>query len=312
MSFSFQRLLSGLERTKTQWVERVKQVLTGRTTLDPETLSELEETLLAGDVGVDLTSELLEHLKKEGSGDGEAVLTRLQEILTTRLAPPPEASGTTPKPHVTVLVGVNGTGKTTTTGKLAAHYVGAGERVLVAGCDTFRAAALDQLKWWCDRAGAEVVLGRPEGDPSAVAFDAVSRAVAKGFDRVLVDTAGRLHTRTGLMAELEKLQRVIRRVVPEAPHEVFLVLDATTGQNGLAQAREFHRALNLSGVILTKLDGTARGGIVFAIRDALQVPVRYVGLGEGMEDLDEFDPHLFVKALFSGRPVGGPVAASGA
>ncbi len=313
MSFSFQRLLKGLERTQVQWVERVKQVLSGRTGLDSETVSALEESLLAGDVGVDLTTDLLERLKKEGiGGDGDAVLARLQEMLAQRLAPQATPAGALPRPHVTVLVGVNGTGKTTTTGKLAARYVASGQRVLVAGCDTFRAAALDQLKWWCDRAGADVVLGRPEGDPSAVAFDAVSRAVAKGFDRVLVDTAGRLHTRTGLMAELEKLQRVIRRVVPEAPHEVLLVLDATTGQNGLAQAREFHRTLQLSGVVLTKLDGTAKGGIVFAIRDALQVPVRYVGLGEGADDLDDFDPHLFVKALFSGRPVGGPVAAGGA
>lgn len=310
MSFSFKKLVSGLARTQTQWVERVRQVLGGRTHLDAETLATLEETLLSGDVGVEVASEMLE-LLKEGTAAGEDALAVLEARLADRLRPNVPASPL-PKPHVTVLVGVNGTGKTTTAGKLAARFSEQGARVLVAGCDTFRAAATDQLKWWGEKAGAEVVLGQPEGDPSAVAFDAVQKARARGLDRVIIDTAGRLHTRTGLMAELEKLKRVTARALPGAPHDVFLVLDATTGQNGLTQAREFHRALGLTGVVLTKLDGTAKGGIVFAIRDALEVPVRYVGLGEGLDDLDEFDPTLFVKALFAGRPeVGGPVAAGG-
>jgi fused signal recognition particle receptor len=314
LSFSFQRLAAGLQKTQANWVARVREVLGQKQRLDPEVLASLEETLLAGDLGVDVAGGVLDRLRSESAqiAGSEQALAHLQQILAERLVPPERAAGPRARPHVTVLVGVNGTGKTTTAGKLAYRFVSAGDRVLVAGCDTFRAAALDQLKWWCDQAGADVVLGRPDGDPSAVAFDAMRAAVSRGSDRVLVDTAGRLHTRTGLMAELEKLQRVIRRVLPEAPHEVLLVLDATTGQNGLAQAREFHRSLPLSGVVLTKLDGTARGGIVFAIREALGVPVRYVGLGEQLEDLDEFDPHVFVKALFSAHPaVSDRVAAGG-
>jgi fused signal recognition particle receptor len=313
LSFSFQRLAAGLRKTQAHWVARVKDVLGRRSGLDEDTLASLEEALLLGDVGVQVSGAVLADLRAAAAGlqGPSEALEHVQRILAERLASPAKPEAPRPRPHVTVLVGVNGTGKTTTAGKLAHRYVKAGERVLVAGCDTFRAAALDQLKWWCDEAGAEVVLGRPDGDPSAVAFDALRAAVSRGVDRVIVDTAGRLHTRTGLMAELEKLQRVIRRVVPDAPHEVLLVLDATTGQNGLAQAREFHRSLPLTGVVLTKLDGTARGGIVFAIRDALQVPVRYVGLGEALADLDDFDPELFVNALFSAHSVAGENVTAG-
>lgn len=305
MSFSLTRLADGLKKTQEQWLARVREVLGQKQRLDAQTLESLEEVLLAGDLGFDVTGAVLAGMKADSARiDGPAsAMEHMKHTLIRRLEAPPHPARDGARPHVTVLVGVNGCGKTTTAGKLAHLFVRSGESVLVAGCDTFRAAALDQLTWWAEQAGAEVVLGRPDGDPSAVAHDAMQAAVARGTDRVVVDTAGRLHTRTGLMAELQKLHRVIKRVVPEAPHEVLLVLDATTGQNGLQQAQQFHRAIPLSGVVLTKVDGTARGGIVFAIHEALKVPVRYVGLGEGLSDLDRFDPGLFVEALFSVPPV---------
>lgn len=304
MSFSLKRLAEGLKKTQAQWASRVREVL-GRQKLDAQTLESLEEVLLAGDVGYEVASAVLTAMKAESAqidGSG-AALSHLQRILVRRLEWPESEEAARPRPHVTVLVGVNGTGKTTTAGKLAHRFVQSGEKVLLAGCDTFRAAAQDQLKWWAEQSGADVVLGRPEGDPSAVAFDAVQAASARGVDRLILDTAGRLHTRVNLMAELDKLHRVIRRVIPTAPHDVLLVLDATTGQNGLHQAMAFHGAMPLTGVIITKLDGTSKGGIVFAIRDGLNVPVRYVGVGEGVEDLDRFEPGLFVEALFSAQTV---------
>lgn len=305
MSFSLRRLAEGLKKTQTQWASRVREVLGTKQRLDADTLESLEEVLLAGDVGFEVSRTVLLALKSRSSEihGTQSALEHLKQILTSRLEGRVPEPAERPRPHVTVLVGVNGTGKTTTAGKLAHLFVQSGEKVLVAGCDTFRAAAPDQLKWWAEQAGAEVVLGRPDGDPSAVAFDAVQAATARGVDRLLLDTAGRLHTRVNLMAELVKLERVIKKVIPEAPHDVLLVLDATTGQNGLRQAMEFHRAMPLSGVVITKLDGTSRGGIVFAIRDSLNVPVRYVGVGEGAGDLDVFDPAQFVEALFSAQPV---------
>lgn len=305
MSFSLKKLADGLKKTQTQWVARVREVLGQKQKLDSDTLEALEEVLLAGDVGFDVTAAVLAGMKADFAQiDGpKSALEYLKRELARRLAAPARQESESLRPFVTVLIGANGTGKTTTAGKLADRFVRAGERVLLAGCDTFRAAALDQLKWWAEESGAELVLGRPQGDPSAVAFDAVTAAVSRGVDRVILDTAGRLHNKSGLMAELQKLDRVIKRVIPQAPHEVLLVLDATTGQNGLKQALEFHRSIPLNGVVLTKLDGTARGGIVFAIREALQVPVVYVGLGEGIADLDSFDPGMFVEALFSAQPV---------
>jgi len=201
------------------------------------------------------------------------------------------------RPHVTLVVGVNGTGKTTTIAKLANRYKQAGESVLLVACDTFRAAASDQLEIWAERAGVEIVKQKPGADPAAVAFDGMARAKSRNVDRAIVDTAGRLHVKSNLMAELEKIRRVIERAIPGAPHETLLVLDATVGQNGLAQAREFHRALTLTGLALTKLDGTAKGGIVLSVADSLQVPIRWLGVGEGMDDLIPFDPGEFAAAL---------------
>jgi fused signal recognition particle receptor len=303
LSFSLKRLTQGLKKSQTNWVARLREAVGQKQKLDAHTLDQLEEALLAGDVGLDVSEGVVRALKDDFAqinGPDEA-LQHLKSKLTERLSS--NGCGSTVKPQVILLLGVNGTGKTTTAGKLAARFVGAGERVLLAGCDTFRAAASQQLQTWADRSGADLVLGRPEGDPAAVAFDATQAAVARGVDRLIIDTAGRLHTRDNLMAELQKMARVIGKVIPEAPHEVWLVLDSTTGQNGLRQAQEFNRSVPLSGVILTKMDGTARGGIIFAIHESLGVPVKYVGLGEATEDLDTFDPGDFVEALFT-EPAG--------
>ncbi len=223
----------------------------------------------------------------------------LAALLVTRdldWAPGPSAEG---GPAVLLVVGVNGTGKTTTIGKLAARYVGDGRSVILAAADTFRAAAIDQLRIWADRAGVPVVAHAPGADPGAVVYDAMDAAVARGVDMVIADTAGRLHTRSNLMDELTKVRRIIDKRLPGARPETLFVLDATTGQNGLAQAKAFHAAVGLTGIVLTKLDSTAKGGIVFAIEDALKVPVRYVGVGEGVGDLIAFDPEAFVEALFA-------------
>jgi fused signal recognition particle receptor len=299
MAFSFARLTEGLRKTQTNWVARVREAIGTKQKLDGATLASVEEALLAGDVGIEVAEGLVADLKSDFAQiDGsEQALEHLKQALVRRLQT--DGTAAVEPPRIALLVGVNGTGKTTTAGKLAHRYKARGERVLLAGCDTFRAAATDQLKIWADRVGVDVILGRPEGDPAAVAHDAASAAVARRIDRLYVDTAGRLHTKTNLMSELQKIARVIGNVHAGAPHEVLLVLDATTGQNGLRQAEEFHRAVALTGVVLTKMDGTARGGIIFAIGDRLGVPVRYIGLGEQAGDLDSFAPDVFVDALFA-------------
>jgi fused signal recognition particle receptor len=299
MAFSLSRLATGLRKTRSNWVARIREAVGAKQKLDSECLGVLEEVLLSGDVSVDVVESLIDCLKADFAQiDGsEAALAHLKRELASRL----DASDGSPraKPRVILLVGVNGTGKTTTAAKLGFRYRSRGEKVLLAACDTFRAAAIEQLKIWADRVGVDAICGQPDGDPAAVAHDAASAALSRGVDCLIIDTAGRLHTKSNLMAELQKIARVVGKVLPGAPHDVWLVLDATTGQNGLRQATEFHRAVPLSGVILTKLDGTARGGIIFAIRDALGVPVEFVGLGEALEDLDTFDAGLFVEALFA-------------
>jgi len=298
MAFSFKRLADGLKKTQTNWVARIKETVGAKQRLDNDTLEELEEVLLIGDVGVSTATALAGALKESFAQiDGrQDALGFLKAELVRRL--PTAGLHTGARPEVTLLVGVNGTGKTTTAGKLAHHYKQRGERVLLAACDTFRAAAIEQLTVWARRVDADVIAGKPQGDPAAVAHDAVQAAVAREINRLFIDTAGRLHTKTNLMAELAKIARVVGKALPGAPHEVLLVLDATTGQNGLQQALQFHRAVPLTGVVLTKLDGTSKGGIIFAISDLLGVPVKYVGLGEKAEDLDTFDPATFVDALF--------------
>ncbi|HWP63466.1 MAG TPA: signal recognition particle-docking protein FtsY [Candidatus Binatia bacterium] len=293
-------LATGLGRTRGGFVARLRSLL-GGPTIDDAVWDEIEEALILGDVGPTLAAGVVERGRRESDGVPAEVAVRrqLRALLVPRDEPfDPLRPAVPGGPAVVLVVGVNGSGKTTTIGKLAHRFRSAGARVLVAAADTFRAAAIDQLVAWARRAGAEVVSHAPGSDPGAVVYDALDAAVARGADVVVADTAGRLHTRVTLMDELAKIRRVVERRLPGARPEVLLVLDATTGQNGLAQATAFAEAVGLTGVVLTKLDSTAKGGIVFAIEDRLRIPVRYVGVGEGVEDLVDFDPDAFVEALF--------------
>jgi fused signal recognition particle receptor len=293
-------LAAGIERSRGGFMARLKGIL-GRGDPDEQTWEEVEETLIAGDVGAALALEVVERARRrrDGGGPVAAVRSELAALLVERepdWAPHRAGPGS---PAIILVVGVNGTGKTTTIGKLAFRYRAEGQVVLLAAGDTFRAAAIEQLWAWGERAGAQVVAHAPGADPSAVVYDAVDAAVARHVDVLIADTAGRLHTKSNLMDELAKMRRVIDRRLPGASPEVLFVLDATTGQNGLAQAKAFHESTGLTGIILTKLDSTAKGGIVFAIEQALGVPVRFVGVGERVGDLLPFDPAAFVGALFA-------------
>jgi fused signal recognition particle receptor len=290
---------AGLARTRGAFVSRLRGFLgegDGEVSWD-----DVEETLIAGDVGASLALEVVERARRrrDPGGAEAAVRAELASLLVSReagWAPQPSIAGS---PAVMLVVGVNGTGKTTTIGKLAARYSAEGRRVLLAAADTFRAAAIDQLRIWAERAGVPVVAHAPNADPGAVVYDALDAAVARGADLVIADTAGRLHTKMNLMDELAKIRRIIDKRLPGAVPETIFVLDATTGQNGLAQAKAFHEAVGLTGIVLTKLDSTSKGGIVFAIEHDLGVPVRFVGIGEKVGDLLPFDPDAFVAALFA-------------
>lgn len=289
---------AGLARTRAGFVAGLDALLRGRSALDEAALSEVESLLFGADLGVQTAQELMQVVREAGSPEAirPALEGRAREILDSLWVP---AAPLDHKPHVIVMVGVNGSGKTTSIGKLAARWTGEGKRVLLAAADTFRAAAIDQLAIWAERAGAETVRGKPGGDPAAVAFDAVEAAVTRGFDIVVIDTAGRMQTDAGLMDEVAKIVRVVRKRIPEAPHEVLLALDANTGQNAIRQAQEFSRAVDVTSIVLSKLDGSARGGVVLGIARELGIPVRYVGMGEQLGDLYDFDPEAFARALFS-------------
>ena len=301
----FGRLKTGLKRTQERFQLRIREVFSGRTKVDNDLYEDLEAALLEADVGLPTTGRLLKALavrvRDERIEEPERVRGLLREELERILVrPAPAVAGSgTARPRVTLLIGVNGVGKTTTLGKLAHWHARAGRRVVVAAADTFRAAALEQLAVWVDRAGARLVAHREGADPAAVAFDALETTLARGEDELLIDTAGRLHTKDNLMAELEKMRRVIGKRLPGAPHEVLLVLDATTGQNALAQARQFALRIGVTGLVVTKVDGTAKGGVVVAIAAELDLPVLYLGTGEGIDDLAEFDAAMFAEALFS-------------
>jgi len=307
-------LAAGLERTRGEgFMARLNGLFSRGAVVDDGVLAQLEEILFTADIGVRTASELVDtardRLKKRELGDVGRVkgLIRSEVERMVTLPRPPSLQGCGP-PHVTMVVGVNGAGKTTTIGKLAAKLTRDGKKVVIAAGDTFRAAASEQLDVWADRAGAVLVRGPDGSDPGAVVFDAVKRALADGADAVLVDTAGRLHTKTPLMEELKKVKRVLDKALPGAPHEVLLVLDATVGQNAIAQAKQFQEAVGVTGIALTKLDGTAKGGVVIGISDELKIPVTWVGVGEKIVDLRPFDPHEFVEALF--EPVPGAVGTT--
>ncbi len=302
------KLRGKLSKTRENLTDKISRALKAHKTLDEGLLEELEEILIAADVGVETTSKILETVKerarkekKESSSDiqeflKEAMLNALTE--TNRSGVIDLDSPLPSEPYVILMVGVNGTGKTTTIAKLARMFDRRGQKVLIAACDTFRAAATEQLQIWAKRVDADIVKNVPQADPAAVAYDAISAAKARGHQVVIADTAGRLHTKTNLMEELKKIKRVMGKALPGAPHLTLLVMDATTGQNGLRQVKLFDEAIKLDGIVLAKLDGTAKGGIVLAIADEYKMPVYYVGLGEKPDDLEKFEPKEFVEAIF--------------
>jgi fused signal recognition particle receptor len=298
----FERMREAVSRTRDNLGERIDSVLAMTRTVDESALEELEMSLIASDIGVataaEITGNLRERAKRQQIRDGAELKELLKEQIRLMLDENtrPAAVVVTP-PEVIMMVGVNGTGKTTTTGKLAAFYRAQGKTALLCAADTFRAAAIEQLEIWGERSGVEMIKTKQGGDPSAVLFDALTAAKARQTDVVIVDTAGRLHTKTGLMAELDKMRRTAQRIIPDSPHEVLLVLDATTGQNGLQQARLFTESAGVTGIVLTKLDGTAKGGIAVAIARDMKLPVRFVGVGEQLEDLLPFDSAAFANSL---------------
>ena len=296
----FKRLKRGLSKTRKTLSGGLEKIFSGKGTIDDDLLEALEELLITSDLGVQTTMALMEHVSEQSRNisDADQLKAMLKaEILTSLYQSAPPVPVAT-KPHVIMVVGVNGVGKTTTIGKLAAKYAADGKKVLIAAADTFRAAAVEQLVIWADRAGADIVKHKDSADPAAVAFDAIVAAAARNIDVVLIDTAGRLHTRVNLMEELKKIRRTISKRLPDAPHEILLILDATTGQNALSQTSLFHDALGITGLALTKLDGTAKGGIVISICNAFNIPLNYIGIGEKIGDLQEFDSKQFVDALF--------------
>ena len=295
----FKRLRKRLSRTRKSLSSGFDKAFAGKKKIDDEVLEELEELLITSDIGVQTTMELMERLAKAKVADVSEVKQILKDEIFSILgsqSPVPDKAQT--KPHVVLVVGVNGVGKTTTIGKIAASARDSGEKVLIGAADTFRAAAIEQLAIWAERADAEFVRHRSNADPAAVAFDAVAAAEARGCDMVLIDTAGRLHTNVNLMEELKKIKRTVAKQLEGAPHEILLVLDATTGQNALSQAKLFDETLGLTGLALTKLDGTAKGGIVISICSSLKIPLQYIGVGEQIEDLRPFDAEQFIDALF--------------
>lgn len=305
----FAGLRRGLTKTRDSMFGRVREVVTGKASLDAATLDEIEDILIASDMGVDAAAQITEGVRRrlrgaQVAGDelgalGAVIRDEVVEILGSVAASAAERM--TSAPHVILVVGVNGTGKTTSVGKLAWMYQSMGKQVLLGAADTYRAAAIEQLAAWAERLDATLVRQKHGADPAAVAFDTVQAARARGVDVALIDTAGRLHTKSNLMEELRKIRRAIQKVIPEAPHETLLVLDANTGQNGLAQAREFLSSVEVSGLFLAKLDGTAKGGVVIAIRRALEIPVLFVGVGEQLEDIEEFHAQGFAEALVARR-----------
>jgi fused signal recognition particle receptor len=299
----------GLEKTKQGFFERISKVIVGKTSVDDDVLDQLEEALIGADVGVDTTLAIIERIQERVKRDKYVSTSELNQILYNEIAnllidTPQDLAGfqvpEAKKPFITLVVGVNGVGKTTTIGKLAHHFKAAGNEVLLGAADTFRAAAVDQLTIWSERVGVPIVKQNMGADPSSVAFDTVQSAIARKSDIVFIDTAGRLHNKAHLMDELNKINRVIQKQIPDAPHEVLLVLDGSTGQNALEQAKQFMAVTNVTALAITKLDGTAKGGVLLAIAHQCKIPVKYIGVGEQLEDLILFDKVAFVQTLFKG------------
>jgi len=304
-----ENLDQGLQKTKEGFLSKITKAIAGKSTIDDELLDDLEEALIGSDVGVTTTLQIIEEIEKKVKDNKYLNTSELNNLLQQEIAsilvdaPDQTLSGfaipAEKKPYVILVVGVNGVGKTTTIGKLAARFKAAGNQVILGAADTFRAAAVDQLTIWSERVGVPIVKQAMGSDPSAVAFDTVASAVAKNADVVIIDTAGRLHNKAHLMDELNKIKRVIQKIIPDGPHEVLLVLDGSTGQNAIEQAKQFTATTEVSALAITKLDGTAKGGVVLAISHQFKIPVKYIGVGEKVEDLLIFDKHEFVKTLFN-------------
>jgi fused signal recognition particle receptor len=301
----FSRLKAGLSKTRQVLTTDINELFVSNKAVDDDLFEEMEELLITSDLGVDITMAMMEKIKKKAKKFSNA--NELKEVLKEELIDlfPEDINNLDnkeniplKKPHVIMVVGVNGTGKTTTLGKLAMKFTSKGKKVLIAAADTFRAAAIEQVEIWADRSNASIVKHKEGADPAAVAYDAVEASIARDIDILLIDTAGRLHTQKNLMEELKKIKRSVNKRLPGAPHEILMVLDATTGQNSISQARIFNEAVNLSQIALTKLDGTAKGGIVAAIASTMKLPIQYIGVGEQIEDLQDFDSRLFINALF--------------
>ena len=303
-----EELNAGLERTKTGLFSKLARAVAGRSTVDMDVLDDLEEVLITSDVGVETTVKIIERIEQRVARDKYMGTSELQQILREEIVSLMDEAHSTEgnfgldakegEPYVVMVVGVNGAGKTTTIGKLAAQLKKAGKKVWIGAADTFRAAAIDQLQVWADRAGATMIRQEMGSDPASVAFDTLQSAKANGADVVLIDTAGRLHNKIGLMNELTKIRNVMGKVIPDAPHEVMLVLDGSTGQNAFEQAKQFTQATQVTSLAITKLDGTAKGGVVIGISDRFHIPVRYIGIGEGVDQLRIFDRREFINALF--------------
>ena len=303
-----EKLDEGMDKTRSSFMGKLNRLVRGKDTVDAALLDDLEELLVTSDVGVDTTLDIIDHIEERVARDQYVSTKELNAMIREEVAMlmldkederPADFDAELPNsPHVIMVVGVNGVGKTTTIGKMAHRYKQAGKSVLMGAGDTFRAAAIEQLEIWSERAGVPMIKQKHGSDPAAVAFDTIEAAEARGADVVLIDTAGRLHTKGGLMDELSKMKRVMSRKVPDAPHEVLLVLDASTGQNAIRQAEEFTKSVDVTGLALTKLDGTAKGGVVIGVSHQFQVPVKYIGVGEGLDDLQVFDRKGFVEALF--------------
>ena len=303
--FSKKKLDTGLLRTREGFLSRLGKIITGKTVVDNEVLDNLEETLITADVGTETTLKIISNIQKRIEKEKKIGTERLNEILKEEISsllidnPFTDFGGEIKKPYVILVVGVNGVGKTTTIGKLARNFKNAGKSVVLGTADTFRAAAVEQLGIWAKRANAQIISQGANADPAAVAFDTVRSAVAKNMDVVIIDTAGRLHNKANLMSELSKIKRVIQKVIPDAPHEVLLVLDASTGQNAIEQCKQFTEVTQVTALALTKLDGTAKGGVVIGISDRFKIPVKFIGVGEGMDDLQIFNKQEFANSLFS-------------
>jgi fused signal recognition particle receptor len=304
-----EELNRGLEKTKESVFRKLSRAVVGKSAVDDEVLDKLEEVLVTSDVGVDTTLKIIERIEQRVARDKYLGTAELNVILREEIAGLLEENATGEfndftsdlghKPYVIMVVGVNGVGKTTTIGKLAYHFRKAGKSVLIGAADTFRAAAIDQLTIWAERAGVPLVKQRMNSDPASVAYDTISSAMANNVDVVIIDTAGRLHNRINLMNELSKIKRVMQKIIPASPHEVLLILDGSTGQNAFEQARQFTNTIQVNALAITKLDGTAKGGVIIGISDQFKVPVKYIGIGEKLEDLQVFDKHEFVDSLFT-------------